>query len=83
MAQVLQTDELLGTRFAELAQATAGRQELSEFGKCCALFVAATALAIENGYPLVELDVLLANTKMAVMAAAAKVVSENAPDARD
>jgi hypothetical protein len=83
MAQVQQNDELLGTRFAELAQVTAGRKDLSEFGKCCALFIAAAAMALENGYPLTELDELFANTKLAVMATATQVVSEGSPDVRD
>lgn len=83
MMQALQSDELLGTRFAELAQVTAGRRELSEFGKCCALFVAATALAVEHGYPISHLDQFFANTKLAIMTTAAQVVSESAPDARD
>jgi hypothetical protein len=70
----------IGTRFAELAQATASKSELSDFGKCVTLFVAAVSLAVENGFPIGDVDEILASTKAAALATAGQLVAETTPD---
>jgi hypothetical protein len=66
----------IGTRFAELAQATQSKPELSEFGKCVALFVAAVSLAVEHGFPIGDVDEILAGTKAAALMTAGQLVAE-------